>query len=138
MTNSNGFNYDEFLQQVKDIDVQTYLQQDLEMSNELVKEQMESFKRNSDIYDEFKYAFFNLRNHNFESTCLDFAVNEPVEEQGYTAYDLYHKFGERILPIGIFNLLISLREKPEETLDDIKRGLPEKQGGKYAKVRTLC
>ena len=125
MKNLNGFNYDEILEQVKDSDVQTYLQQNLEMSSELVKDQMESFKRNSDIYDEFKYAFFNLRNNNFEPCCLYFAVNEPVQEQGFTAYDLYHKFGNRILPIGVFNLLISLREEPEETLDYIKRGLPE-------------
>lgn len=40
MKNSNGFNYDEILEQVKDIDVQTYLQQKLEMSSELVKDQM--------------------------------------------------------------------------------------------------
>ncbi|MGN0748125.1 MAG: hypothetical protein ACI4L1_00365 [Christensenellales bacterium] len=126
MKNSNEFNYDEILQQVKDIDVQTYLQQKLEMSSELVKDQMESFKRNSDIYDEFKYAFFNLRNNNFEPSCLDFAVNEPVEEKGFTAYDLYQKFGNKLLPIGVFNLLISLREEPEETLDYIKRGLPER------------
>lgn len=40
MKNLNGFNYDEILEQVKDIDVQTYLQQKLEMSSELVKDQM--------------------------------------------------------------------------------------------------
>ena len=126
MKSTNGFNYDEILEQVKGTDVQTYLQQDLEMSSELVKDQMESFKRNSDIYDEFKYAFFNLRNNNFEPCCLDFSVNEPVQEQGFTAYDLYHKFGKRLLPIGVFNLLISLREEPEATLDYIKRGLSER------------
>ena len=38
--------------------------------------QMEDFKRNHVIYDEFKYEFYGMKNHNFEADILCFAVEE--------------------------------------------------------------
>lgn len=128
--------YNEVINEVNDNEIKEYVKQQLMLyTPEIVKgieqnydglvdQTMERFKRNSDIYDEFKYAFYNMKNHNYEADILCFAVEDPVTEQGYRSYDLYHEFGNKISPIGIFDLLISLREEPKETLDYIKRGLP--------------
>lgn len=128
--------YSEVINEVNDNEIKEYIKQQLMLyTPEIVKgiEQdydnqamgmMKRLKRNPDIYDEFKYAFYNMKNHNYEADILCFAVEDPVTEQGYRSYDLYHEFGNKISPIGIFDLLISLREEPKETLDYIKRGLP--------------
>lgn len=111
-----------YIDKISNKEIENYLKNDLEMSQELVNGQMQRFKRNEDIFDEFKYWFYNFKNgHNDAS---NFVVENPVEVQGYTAYILYEKFGDRLHGIGIFNLLISLRENPEEALDLIKRDLP--------------
>ena len=128
--------YSEIINEINDNEIKEYIKQQLMLDTPeivkgieqnydgLVNQTMERFKRNPDIYDEFKYAFYNMKNHNYESDILCFAVEDPVTEQGYRSYDLYHEFGNKISPIGIFDLLISLREEPKETLDYIKRGLP--------------
>lgn len=131
MKNDNTFNYDDILSQVTDEEIIRYLKEVCKMTDELVQEQIERFKQHNDIYQEFKYAYFNIKNHNNTADLLCFAVNEPITEQGYTAYSLYHRFGGSIMPIGIFNLLISLREDKEETLDYIKLGLPNKDDSTF-------
>lgn len=128
--------YNEFINQIDDNQIKEYLKQQqsmlhtqkykiIENRDMLVNQTMEKFKRNPDIYDELKYAFFNLKNHDFEADILCFAVEEPVMEQGYTSYDLYHKFGNKISTVDIFELLVSLRENPKETLNFIKCELPK-------------
>ena len=117
-------NFASCIEKISDNEIVDYMKNSLEMSQELADRQMELFKRNKDIFDEFKYWFYNFKNgHNDAS---NFVVENPVEVQGYTAYILYQKFGDRLRGIGIFNLLISLRENPEEALDLIKRDLPRK------------
>lgn len=122
--NGNFSSYKDILEEVTDEEIVIYLKDVCKMTDELVEEQITRFKQHGDIYEEFKYAYFGIKHHGVDALC--FAVNEPVTEQGYTAYSLYHKFGDRLLPIGIFNLLISLREERQETLDYIKMGLTNK------------
>ncbi len=51
--------------------------------------------------------------------------NNPLTIEGYTAQRLHEEF-DFLKPIGVYNYLISLREKPEEALKWIKKGLPRK------------
>ena len=129
MKNDNTFNYDDILSQVTDEEIIRYLKEVCKMTDELIKEQIEKFKQHNDIYEEFKYWFFGFKHGD---DTINYAVNEPVTEQGYTAYSLHHEFGDKIMPIGIFNLLISLREDKEETLDYIKLGLPNKDDSTFS------
>lgn len=124
MKNDKTFNYDDILSQITDEEIIAYLKQNCEMDDKFVQLQMEKFKQHNDIYEEFKYWFFGFK-HGDDS--INYAVNEPVTEQGYTASYLNYKFGDKIMPIGIFNLLISLREDKEETLNYIKKCLPNKK-----------
>ena len=123
MKNNRTYHYEEIINIIKDEEVEVYLKDICKMSNELVKRQIERFKRHKDIYGEFKYWFLRFKHGD---DTINYAVDEPVTEQGYTAYSLYQEFGNNIMPIGIFNLLISLREETQETLDYIKKGLPKK------------
>ena len=111
-----------YIDKIPDNEIVDYLKNNLEISQELVDGQMQRFKHNEDIFDEFKYWFYNYKNGN--KNTISFEVENPVEVQSYTASILYEKFGDRLHDIGIYNLLISLRENTEETLDLIKRDLP--------------
>ena len=111
-----------YIDEISDNEIVDYLKNELKMSQELANGQMQRFKHNEDIFDEFKYWFYNYKIGN--KNTISFEVENPVEVQSYTASILYEKFGDRLHDIGIYNLLISLRENPKETLDLIKRGLP--------------
>ena len=111
-----------YIDKIFDNEIVDYLKNELKMGQELVDGQMQRFKHNEDIFDEFKYWFYNYKNGN--KNTISFEVENPVEVQSYTASILYEKFGDRLHDIGIYNLLISLRENTEETLDLIKRDLP--------------
>ena len=111
-----------YIDKISDNEIVDYLKNELKMSQELANGQMQRFKHNEDIFDEFKYWFYNYKIGN--KNTISFEVENPVEIQGYTSSILYEKFGDRLHDIGIYNLLISLRENPKETLDLIKRGLP--------------
>lgn len=127
MKNTNGFDYNVFTDTVLDEDVIEYLRVQFKNNEEYVQEQMERFKRNEDIYEEFKYSFFNLKNayngHDVDDDPLIYAVNEPVREQGYSAFDLFLNYETALKPLGIYNLLISLRENPKVTAMFIETGL---------------
>lgn len=127
MKNTNGFNYNVFTDTVSDEDVVEYLRVQFKNNEEYVQEQMERFKRNEDIYEEFKYSFFNLKNaydgHDVYDDPLIYAVNEPVREQGYSTFDLFLNYETALTPLGIYNLLISLRENPKVTAMFIEGGL---------------
>lgn len=111
-----------YIDEISDNEIVDYLKNELKMSQELANEQMQRFERNEDIFDEFKYWFYNYKNDN--KNTISFEVENPVEIQGYTASILYQKFGDRLRGIGIYNVLISLRENTEKMLDLIKRDLP--------------
>lgn len=66
-----------------------------------------------DIYNEFEIGMENN----------DFVFPEvfAIKVEGYTAEYLHKNFN--LSELGAYNYLIYLREKPEEALDDLKRGL---------------
>ena len=105
------------IDEISNEEIVDYLKTDLEMSGHSINRQMKLFKRNQDIFDEFKYWFCNFKN----GKGYNFVVEHPVEVQGYTADILARKFGAKN-GIEIYNLLIALREDPEETFDLITKG----------------
>lgn len=125
--------YNQFIKDITDNDVFQYLVIELGQSEKIARNQMAKFIRNQDIYDEFKYCYFNLINDDTDC-ALNYAVEEPVEIEKWTASLLYSTFGNneygehkgKLSPLGIFNMLISLREHPQDTLAYIKAGLPTK------------
>ncbi|MEG1500096.1 MAG: hypothetical protein RR400_03420 [Clostridia bacterium] len=125
--------YENFIKTITDNEIFQYLIIELGQSEEISKEQMARFVRNPDIYSEFKYCYFNLKNDKIDCS-LNYAVEKPVAIENWTAFLLYATFGNneygkykgKLSPLGIFNMLIDLREHPQETLADIKAGLPTK------------
>lgn len=105
------------IDEISNGEIVDYLKTDLEMGRHSINRQMKLFKRNQDIFDEFKYWFCNFKN----GKGYNFVVEHPVEVQGYTADILARKFGTKN-GIEIYNLLIALREDPEETFDLITKG----------------
>lgn len=112
MKNTNGFNYDHVFELVNENNILKWFREKLGMSEQQIEDQMQKFNKNPDIFDEFKYAFFALTNSDFKPTILDFAVNEPVRVQDYSAYDLFNHFEEKLTTLDVFNLMISMREVP--------------------------
>ena len=53
-----------------------------------------------------------------------YLAQDAIRVEGYTAQKLVES--TRLSPVGAYNYLIALREKPEEALDWLKRGLPIK------------
>lgn len=112
MKNTNGFNYDHVFECVNENDILKWFREKLGMSEQQIEEQMQKFNKNPDIFDEFKYAFFALINNDFKPTILDFAVNESVRVQNFSAFDLFYHFEEKLTTLDVFNLMISMREVP--------------------------
>lgn len=112
MKNTNGFNYDYVFEWTKENDIVKYFRDILGMSDHQIDQQLRKFKSYPDIYDEFKYAYATLPHAEFKPTILDFAVNEPVREQGYSAFELFEHFEGKVSTLDVFNMLIALREYP--------------------------
>ena len=117
------------IDEISNEEIEYYLKTELGMSRNLINRQMKAFKRNQDIFGEFKYWFYNLKN----GDRYNFKVEHPVEVQGYTADILSQKFGGENI-IEIYNLLIALREDPKETFDLIAKGfIRQKDKKKFMK-----
>ena len=137
--------YAKFTKEVSDKLVRQHLAGDLGLNKEQVKEQMAKFAANKDIYGEFKFWLFNYNNRKNYSTieepydnfalAFDFAVEEPVTEQGYTTHDLSSKFGNsdwvNLSGVAVCNLLIGLREDPKGTLATIEKEIQPTVNPKY-------
>ena len=95
----------------------------LGMSEKDATWQLDRFKKYSDIYEEFKYAFFFYKNGDRYST-MAFAYDDPTTESGWTAYDLCLKFGYRLDMVEVCNTLIDLRENSKEKLVEIAKWKP--------------
>lgn len=93
------------------------------MSDKNANWQLERFKKNADIYEEFKYAFYAYKNGSSYS-AMDFGYDEPITESGWNAYDLCLKFGYRLDRVEVCNTLIDLRENAKEKLTEIAKWKP--------------
>ena len=71
-------------------------------------------KTHSDVYSEF---YFFVLSGAFPKT--------GIIVEGYSAARLVEE--QPLLPLGAYNYLIYLREKPQEALENIKKGLPRRR-----------
>ena len=60
-----------YIDKISDNEIVDYLKNELKMGQELVDGQMQRFKHNVDIFDEFKYWFYNYKNGNKNTTFLE-------------------------------------------------------------------
>ena len=76
-----------------------------------IKKNIESFKRNPDIAEEFS-EWINTGKYK---------ENNPIRIEGYSAKDIVNLAGF-LNGAGAFNFLITLRERPEKAKGYIKEG----------------
>ena len=95
-----------------------YFTDELGKNNSLTEGMYLKLERHPDILKEFEYWL----------TKREFPAEDSgaVIVSGYSAKKLSEKVGSKLKPIGIYNYLIYLREKPEEALSDLQKGLPVK------------
>lgn len=85
--------------------------------NDVVIERLiKPYCNHQDIVGEFEYY---IKNNSF-------VKNNPITECGYTAQVLYEKYNNKLDISGVFAMLITLREKPEEGLKIISENFPVK------------
>lgn len=94
--------------------IRDYMFYECQLSEKIIKKNMEKLNRHTDIKMEF-----------YETIMYEqFPVNSPIEAEGYTAEQL--KKATSLSLLGVYNYLIYLREEPERALKDLKNGLPRK------------
>lgn len=97
-----------------DSEVLKYLQEDEKMTDKVAAQILGKLERHPDILKEFGQWI----------DSKEFPRGAAISVEGYTAERLATSTFLR--PVGAYTYLIYLREKPNEALDDLKRGLPRK------------
>jgi len=94
----------------------SYLKNELEKSETRANEMYEKLAKYPDILAEFaKWV---------ETRTFPSKEDGVVEVEGQTAKSLSES--TYLEPVGAYNFLVYLKEKPKEALADLKRGLPRK------------
>ena len=94
--------------------LEKYLVSELKVTGGTLFAMMDKIKKYDDIYNEFCY-WLEKRNYDKES---------PLAVNGYTAKQIY-ELNPKLDGIGVYNFLITLREKPEQAKEYIESGFPE-------------
>ena len=94
-----------------------YLKEELKESDQRVEENYSKIEKQPDILNEFE-NWIKERRYPEEN-------NGAVVVNGYSAKKL-SEIAKFLEPIGVYNFLVDLRERPEEALEDIKKGFPRK------------
>jgi len=95
-----------------------YFTEELKEENSRAEEMYSKLEKYPDILNEFGY-WLTKREFPAEN-------NRAIVAGGYSAKKLSEIVGSKLTPIGIYNYLIYLREKPEEALNNLQKGLPIK------------
>jgi len=91
-----------------------YLVEKEKQTPKLASQMCDKFEKHPDIMEELVQYILTGK----------FVEKDPVTVEGYTAQML--KDTTYLKPVGAFNYLIYLRNKPEIALDKLKKGLPLK------------
>lgn len=94
--------------------IRIYLIENYSMSKKRIDDTLNKLKSHFDILFEF---YFYVKNGKFKE------IN-PIIVETYSAKQLYNT--KKLSVLGAYNYLIYLREKPESALNDLKKGLPNK------------
>jgi histone deacetylase complex regulatory component SIN3 len=97
-----------------DSEVLRYLREDEKMTDKIALRVLGKLERHPDILQEFGQWIGSK----------EFPRGAAISIEGSTAERLVKSTYLR--PVGAYNYLIYLREKPKEALEDLKRGLPRK------------
>ena len=97
-----------------DSEVLRYLRDDEKMTENVALKILGKLERHPDVLEEFRRWIGAKETRHGAS----------ISVEGYTADKLLKLTDLR--PIGAYTYLIYLREKPQEALDDLKKGLPKK------------
>lgn len=94
--------------------LEKYFVEELKITGHLMFMMIDKIKKYDDIYDEFCY-WLERRNYDKEN---------PIMVDGYTAKQIY-ELNPNLDGIGVYNFLITLREKPERAKEHIRSGFRE-------------
>jgi len=94
--------------------VEKYLVNEKKVTGGLLFHVVDKIEKYQDVYDEFCY-WLEKRNYDKEN---------PLIVEGYTAKQIY-ELNPKLDGIGVYNFLITLREKPELAKEYIKSGFKE-------------
>ena len=92
--------------------IERYLISDLKLTGGLMLDVFDKITKYEDIMTEFA-IWLDQRNYNFE---------QPISVENYTAKDIYD-INPELDGIGAYNMLISLRDNPENAKKLIASGL---------------
>lgn len=91
--------------------IKNYLKEKLHLNEYRCEQECQGIHRYDDIEQEFVDYILNKWNE-----------DQLIEVEGFTAKILHEEYPLSIL--GAYNYLIYLREKPQEALENLKKGLP--------------
>lgn len=95
--------------------IRTFLKEN-GMTEVVINKFAKSFYNNPDIASEFEYYIKTSK----------FIEENPINESGYTAKRLYEEYKNKLSIVGVFSMLITLRETPERGLKIISDNFPTK------------
>lgn len=95
-------------------EVLTYLLEEENMTEKMARQSLAKLERHADILEEFS-AWVRTR---------EYPKREAICVEGYTAQRLSET--THLHPVGSYNYLIYLRERPDDALRDLRDGLPKK------------
>ena len=96
-------------------EIRNYLENELKLAPQIVNESLEKLKRHPDI----RMALIQW----LESRV--FLDKEGIVVEEYSAQDI-HRLAPFMEGLGVFNFLITLREKPQQAHQYISEGFPRK------------
>ena len=95
--------------------ITTYLIQDKKMTPVVATVLAKSLEKYDDIKNEFIYW---IENNSFE-------CDNPLSINGYTAKRI-HEIAPHLDGVGVYNFIVTLRDKPEQAREYIDKGFPIK------------
>ena len=94
--------------------INQYLENELNLSETQALIVSEKIRKYDDVYQDF-CKWLKSRNYDYEN---------PLSINGYTAKQIF-ELNPKLDGIGVYNFLITIREKPEVAMSYIKSGFPE-------------
>lgn len=95
--------------------IRSYLTNEKKMPSVLIDRNMKKLELHPDIADEFSAW---IDNRSYKETSA-------VTIEGYTAKNIF-EIAPFLDGVGVFNFMITLREKPEQAKEQIAAGFPRK------------
>ena len=96
-------------------EIKQYLLNERKISPVLLERMLPKFEKHQDIAEELTLWI----------QTKEYVTANPVIVEGYTASDI-HRLAPFLDGVGVFNFMISLRERPEKAKQQLAAGFPRK------------